>query len=563
MTERIPSVRAAADCLRRQAGAALAELLFRLPAYNASLIGRHIKDIRGFAPDPWPGIAAFGDAIVGGRFALAGETVAGDLALWNGKASPAWQEAFHSFEWLRDLRALGGEVAHQRARKLVKDWIAANERWSRSAWRGDVMGRRLSSWIAHYDFFAAGADAVFRESVLARIARETRHLARIVPGALEGAALLSAAKGLALASLALPGFSRLHARAMDLLSAEMPRQILADGGHVERCPSLQLSILRDLVDLRAALVSAQQPAPGELLNAIDRMAPMLRFFRLGDGALTVFNGGGEEEGWVADLVLSRAEARGKPLPAAPHTGFQRLSAGRAVVVLDAGTPARLACSGASRAHAGTLAFEMSMGKDRVVVNCGAHPMRSPAWSIASRATAAHSTLVVADTNSADVTEKGLRGGPRKVTASRTEAADGVAVEARHDGYAALFGLVHARALRLSSSGDELHGEDALIALGQRRRKRTDRPFAIRFHLHPDAKASLVGDNKGVLVKLPSGLGMRFSAAGGDVTLEDSVYLGSGTLRKSQQIVVNGIAKPMAEGEATLVTWSWSRVGYGP
>ena len=136
MTERIPSVRAAVDCLRRQTGAALSELLFRLPAYNASLIGRHIKDIRGFAPDPWPGIAAFGDAIVGGRFALAGETVAGDLALWSGKASPAWQEAFHSFEWLRDLRALGGEVAHQRARKLVKDWIAANERWSRIAWRG-------------------------------------------------------------------------------------------------------------------------------------------------------------------------------------------------------------------------------------------------------------------------------------------------------------------------------------------------------------------------------------------------------------------------------------------
>ena len=65
------------------------------------------------------------------------------------------------------------------------------------------------------------------------------------------------------------------------------------------------------------------------------------------------------------------------------------------------------------------------------------------------------------------------------------------------------------------------------------------------------------------MKPPSGLGMRFSAAGGDVTLEDSVYLGSGTLRKSRQIVVNGVAKPMAEGEATLVTWSWSRVGYGP
>ena len=563
MTERIPNVRNAADCLRRRAGARLSELLFRLPVYNVTLTGRRVREMRACAPDPWPGIAINGEAIVAGRFPFAGETVAGDLALWSGKASPAWQEAFHSFEWLRDLRALGGEAAHQRARKLVKDWIAANERWSKTAWRGDVMGRRLSSFVAHYDFFAAGADAAFRESVMGRIAREAKHLARIVPGMLEGAALLSAAKGLALASLALPGFSRAFARAMDLLGAELPRQILADGGHIERCPSVQLLILRDLVDLRAALVSAQQPVPGELLNAIDRMAPMLRFFRLGDGGLTVFNGGAEEEGWFADLVLSRAEARGKPLPAAPHTGFQRLGAGRAIVVLDVGVPARLACAGAARAHAGTLAFEMSMGKDRVVVNCGAHPMRSPPWNAASRATAAHSTLVIADTNSADVSPSGLRGGPRKVTAVRVESAEGVAVEASHDGYRTLFGLIHARALRLASGGDELHGEDALIAAASRRRKRVERPFAIRFHLHPDAKASLMGDNKGVLVKLASGLGVRFAAAGGDVALEDSVYLGNGTLRRSQQIVVSGTAKAVADGEAALVSWSWSRVGYGP
>lgn len=563
MTERIPSIRSAADCLRRRAGAGLGELLFRLPFYNASLIGRRVREIRGAAPDPWPGIAAAGEAIVAGRFAFAGETVAGDRSLWNRTASIAWQEAFHSFEWLRDLRALGGEVAHQRARKLVKDWIAGEPRWSKIAWRGDVMGRRLSSWVAHYDFFAVGADAAFRENVMARIALEARHLARVVPGALEGAALLSAAKGLALASLALAGFSRVFTRAMDLLGRELPRQILGDGGHIERCPSLQLHILRDLVDLRAALVAAQQPVPDELLNAIDRMAPMLRFFRLGDGGLAVFNGGFEEEGWLADLVLSRAEARGKPLPAAPHSGFQRLSAGRTIAVLDTGVPARLACAGAARAHAGTLAFEMSMGKDRVVVNCGAHPMRSPAWGAASRATAAHSTLVIADTNSADVFEDGLRGGPRKVTAARRGSAEGVAAEASHDGYAALFGLVHRRSLRLASSGDELLGEDALIAVPQRRRKRAERPFAIRFHLHPDAKASLTGDNKGALLKLGSGLGIRFSAAGGAVTLEDSVYLGSGALRKSQQIVVSATAPAIGEGEAAKVSWSWSRVGYGP
>ena len=549
-------------CFGAKAGAAAASLFFRLPFYGATLTGRVPRAIRPHAPDPWPGDANTGSAIVGGRFALGGELVAGDLAVWNGEGGPAWAESFHGFEWLRDLQALGGDAAHQRARKLVKDWMAANEKWSALVWRGDVLGRRLASWIAHYDFIAGGADAAFRTQVLTSLARQTRHLARVVPGALSGAALLSALKGLVLGGLALSGFERMLERAIGELAFQLTRQILADGGHMERSPSLQLGILRDLVDLRGALIAAQQPMPDELLHAIDRMAPMLRFFRMGDGGLALFNGGSEEQPWFVDLVLARTEAKGKPLAAAPHSGFQRLNAGRTTIVADSGVPVRLCRAQGipDRAHAGTLSFEMSAGKDRVIVNCGAHPARNAAWSRAARATAAHSTLVIEDTNSADVTASGLSKGPRVVTCTRKETDDGIAIEAMHDGYAALFGLAHRRRLLLAHSGGELRGEDTLIALAGGRRKRPERKFAIRFHLHPDAKASLTHDGRGVLVKLGSGAGARFSASGGEVAIEDSVYLGNGELRRSQQIVVSGVAEPLPEGDAATVTWVLSKIG---
>jgi uncharacterized heparinase superfamily protein len=545
------------DCLRRRGLDALGGLVFRIPAYRYSLLGRAPREIRA-APDPWPGQPAAGDAIVAGRFTMGGETVAGDLAAFETRGGEAWQEAFHGFEWLRDLRALGGETAHQRARKLIKDWIARNERWSRTAWRGDVAGRRLASWIAHYDFFAAGADPGFREQVLARVALDAKHLARTVPGGLEGAALLAAAKGMAVAGLALPGGQKLMERGLSILSAELPHQILADGGHVERSPSLQVTVLRDMIDVRAALVAAQQPVPDAVQIAIDRMAPMLRFFRLSDGGLAVFNGGGEEEPWLVDLVLSRAEARGKPLAAAPHSGFQKLSAGRSVLVMDAGAPAKPRC-GRGGGYAGTLSFELGMGKDRVVVNCGASVKRSPAWAKAARATAAHSTLVVADTNSSEVTEKGLGRGPKSVTARRIESLEGDGIEAQHDGYVVPFGLVHRRRLQLSANGEELRGEDTLIAAPLRRRKAMARSFAVRFHLHPDAKASLLPEGRGVLIKLGSGAGMRFAATGGEVALEDSVYLGSGELRRTQQIVIAGTSEAISEGEAAVAAWSFTRV----
>ena len=146
--QRMPDIGRAANCVRRQAGAAAAGLFFRLPFYGLTLAGRTPRTLRQHAPDPWPGVPANGGAILAGQFAMGGETVSGDLAVWSGDAGAAWQEAFHSFEWLRDLRAQGGEAAHQRARKLVKDWMTRNEEWSATIWRPDVLGRRLSSWIS-------------------------------------------------------------------------------------------------------------------------------------------------------------------------------------------------------------------------------------------------------------------------------------------------------------------------------------------------------------------------------------------------------------------------------
>ncbi|MFZ0693886.1 MAG: heparinase II/III family protein [Alphaproteobacteria bacterium] len=552
-------LRQAMHCAGRIAGARLASVIFRLPFYHLSLAGRVPPALRHAAPDPWPGTAAKGAEIVAGNFTFAGETVAGDLAAWEGKGH--WAEAFHAFEWLRDLRALGGDPAHQRARKLVKDWIVRHEKWSKPAWRGDILGRRLASWIAHYDFFAAGADDAFREQVNASLARQTRHLARVLPAELDGAALLFALKGLVLSGLALPGFDGALSRGIRMLTRELPRQVLPDGGHFERCPSLQLFVLRDLVDLRGALLAAQGNVPNEIQNAIDRMAPMLRFFRLGDGGLALFNGGFEEQPWLIDLVLSRSESKGKPLAAAPHSGFQRLSAGRFAAVLDSGPPIRIQCARdiLDCAHAGTLSFEFAAGKDRVIVNCGAHWGRQAAWSRAARATAAHSTMIVEDTNSSEVFDWGLKDGPRTVLCRRSEREDGAAVEASHDGYAALFGLRHRRRLQLLAEGQELRGEDCLIAIPGKRKRKVCR-FAIRFHLHPDSKASLLQDGKNVLIKLPSGAGMRFAAEGGDIAIEDSVYLGNGELRKSHQIVVSGSADPDVPLEAAIVSWTLTKVG---
>ena len=76
------------------------------------------------------------------------------------------------------------------------------------------------------------------------------------------------------------------------LGDELERQILPDGGHISRNPGALIELLLDLLPLRQAFTARNMPPPPALLNAIDRMMPMLRFFRHGDGNFALFNGMG-------------------------------------------------------------------------------------------------------------------------------------------------------------------------------------------------------------------------------------------------------------------------------
>jgi uncharacterized heparinase superfamily protein len=534
---------------------ALERLVFGSAVYRMLLLGSVPTGLL-LSPPASHGDAQRGTAILRGELLLVGERGAA-ADLWTAPASEAWQAAAHAFEWLADLRAEGSPMARERARALIAGWIQQHGDWSPLAWRGDVLGRRLIMWLAEHEFFAADAEEDFRAIFMRSLARQARHLDRVAR--LGGAALgppghgrISALVALVHAAACLPGAKDRLAKALVLLLREVDRQVLPDGGHYQRSPALQLALLREMVGLRRVLIAGRHAVPSRLQGAIDRMAPILRFFRHGDGRLALFNGTNEGIAAEIDGVLALTDAAGKPPPGAPHTGFQRMETGRALVIADTGPPA--APESDTYAHAGTLSFELSYGKERLVVNCGTRPHARAEWLVAQRATAAHSTLVLDDANSSEVLPSGRLGRrPRHVLCRRDDVEGAMLVDVSHDGYAPPFGVLHRRRLYLPAEGEDLRGEDRLVRV----RPGEPRPFTLRFHLHPDVQVSLVHDGKAALVRLPSGAGFRFDAAGGRLALEESIYLGAEAgARRSEQIVV---ASTLA-GDEALVKWSFKRLG---
>ena len=81
-----------------------------------------------------------------------------------------------------------------------------------------------------------------------------------------------------------------------------------------------------------------------------------------------------------------------------------------------------------------LAFEMSHGLQRIVVNCGLPGTNKETWRQVARATAAHSTVVFNDTSSARFLESGsfkrllgnpIVSGPKDIQVSREDRGDAV------------------------------------------------------------------------------------------------------------------------------------------
>ena len=553
-------------------------LIFAIPAYSLTLVGLTPARLLLCPGDPWPGDADNGRAILEGHFSFAGRTIRTPVSdgpppnsaapdpfhtLWLPLGmGPRWRAELHAFAWLRDLRVAGGDSVRHRARDLVASWIAHHQRWDRLAWRADILAARLSAWLSQYEFLSAGADAAFNNLFFKSLSRQARHLARIVPGPMADGRLIGAAKGLIYCGVCLPGGGRYLKRALRLLEKELVRQVLGDGGHFERSPSLQLSILRDLVDIRATLIAAHRDVPATLQSAIDRMAPMGQFFRHGDGGVALFDDSNEEQAWLIDMVLTRADAKGKPLASAPHSGFERLTNNRTLIIADVGAPPPPGAQ--SHTHAGTLSFEMSLDKERLIGNCGGPAGLDGSWRQSMRTTAAHSTLSVEDTNSTEIFEDGGDGGflgrrPRSLVCRRKEEDGAIWIDASHDGYLGPFGLIHRRRLYLSADGEDLRGEDTLSAPKEGRafrRKFVGRRFAVRFHLHPRVQASLVQDGAAALLRLPSGAGWQMKVSGGVLGLEESVYLGvKGEIKRAEQIVIRGnVAKEGAE-----VKWALTRV----
>jgi uncharacterized heparinase superfamily protein len=505
----------------------------------------------------------FADELAAGSLGLAGAVAQlhGASPFIVEPPSRAWLRELHSFSWLRHLDAARSPATERAARSLVGEWIRCSEKRSmRHAWEPELVARRILSWLSHAGLLLDRAKRRPYAALMTSLGAQITYLTASWRNAPDGYPRLIALIALVQADLCIAANERRLERSQKALLAELERQVLPDGGHCSRDSWLLVELLLDLLPLRQCL-AAQGKKPPALLAAIARMTAMLARMRLGDGMLARFNSATIPERDTLATVLTYAEGPVLDPHSRPPSGYVRLAREGTIVIVDVGAPPPLEVAGA--ACAGCLSFELSTGSELLLVNAGGASRAARNMRAVARATASHNTLCLGEQSSSKLIrnarlEREVGGAPLRhpdSVSARVRSSDrGIELEASHDGYLQRFGVLHTRVLTLSRDGATLKGLDRLAGAREPQRFSWDVPFAIHFHLHPDAEAHAGKSLHTAELLAGNGEHWRLTCAGAQVSIEQSVYFAdpSGP-RTRQQVVLRGVC-----GGASEVSWTLER-----
>ncbi len=514
------------------------------PFYQAQLKGPAPDRVLSQPNDPFTADKDLARTFARGRITFGDEQIdcEGEIErIWEMAQTGGSVFAFlQEFSWLRHLAILE-DTGQSVSRQLVRSWLTHYEKWSPDAWAPYFTSERLVNLCAHHPLVLAKADATWRSRILTSMARQTRHLARTAHRSDTGFDRLMTSLGLTIAGFCLPGCEGPAERGLEMARRELRLQLRPDGAHVSRNPSRQLKLAVRLQSVLKAIEARGFQPPGFLRHTVVRTSAMATFFRCADGRLAIFNGGYEDDGNAITSLQGMLDPESAPSDFARHSGYHKLTAGRAIVILDAGvenvgTPFQSAGS-----------FHFSSGRSRIVTNCGNGAHRTRDWGNALTKRAAHSSLSFDNANIEF----------EQVSHRRVEDSKGQLFEYDRQLAAPHEGLTgnYSRRIFLAAGGANLRGEEIINGLPPE----LVEAAVWRFHLHPNIRASLARDRRSVILLLPNKEGWRFKSNCPNLRLEKTVYCGEGGAPiAAEQIVLpaSGFGA-MKEGQISA-RWAFAR-----
>ena len=456
-------------------------------------------------------------------------------------------DSYHQFNWLLVAKKIGGFNSISLAKKHIFAWEEKKYNYSSLIWNSENVAKRLVNMIYNYDFFASSADAAEKDRIKKMIIKHYCILSLQV--SVDRKFLdrsIEIFKSLLLFELV---SNQNYNKTLQNIKKHLFVNLNSNSVHKGMNPSLHAEYINHLIEIKNMCLYFKVPILSEIEFQILNMSAVLKNYFHKDNSIALFNGSNNANiESIVKIVKQAGDIKAKELNKIKE-GIAIFNNNNSKIFFDVVKPSNKLIQ--KTLHSGTLGIEISLGKEKLITNCGSIEKRIGKKPEFLRYSAAHSTITLNNTNITELVEKkSYRRGPQKLYFKSEENIEFMNWVGSHDGYLKNFNKVVKRNIKISKNSWLIEGVDEIISIKNNSKKVI---FNIRFHLTPSCTALLTNNKYSVLIRTKKNNSFIFTSDC-KLTLDDSIYINNGRLiEKTKQIVISGHASIIKKS----INWSFA------
>ena len=452
---------------------------------------------------------------------------------------------FHSFDWLNYSKKLGGANNIKTANKIIKSWISQNKSLHGSIWTTSLVSSRFTNLVYNLDFISILFENNFKNKIYKFLYLHFLLLKKQINHS-HNDLKISDLKALFLGSCI---YKKGIISSTKLLDSMLIDQIDSLGFHKSYNALEQTKFISHLYEIKNIYLFFNIPENKRLIFQINNMTSVIQNLFHQDNSLILFNGSRNTNMPEVRKVLNLTKDIIPKKIASNEKGIVFYRDEQKNIFMDIVKPISKTIN--STIHASTLAFELSCRGEKIITNCGSVSREIYNENDYLRYSAAHSTIILNNTNISELNKKSYRRVPNNITFTKDDKKDYILWSASHNGYIKNFKKIVTRKIKIFKNKNEIIGEDSIISTKYDLKKDV---YHIRFHLMPHCNCILTNNKKTVILKIKNESWV-FKAQS-QIAIEDSIFINNeNKIQQTKQIVIIGHISDRKKTENWLITKS--------
>ena len=452
----------------------------------------------------------------------------------------------HTFNFLFFFQKLGGKEGINLSKKNIFIWFKKYKYFRNFIWKDDYSSIRFINLIYNYDFLCSTLDKKdidYINFILNfHIKRINLEIKRKKVEDISSYEILA----LVIIECISKNFNlKIIIKIKDLINSQL------DEGSVHKSYNIleHAKFLNNLIEIKNIFLFLNLEIPEFLNNNILGMTSMLRTYKHADFSLPLFNGCNNNYNKEIENIFNKEQfLKSKPFTYYKN-GVASYKDSNKVLFFDVIQPTKFNYH--KDLNASSLAIEISANGEKIITNCGGAEGggKNPAYL---KYSAAHSTIVINNTNISEITEGGInKSFPKKVIFESQDHDKKIILTGTHNGYLKNYRKICKRELFINKRKNIFNGEDTIISA----RSNVDKTvFHIRFHLMPEISTTVTENRKSVILKTRKNNIWIFKS-NNKIMIEKSIYVKKDMAIETCQIVISGITSTLKN----KIQWSLEKI----